>query len=130
MRTRIHGLRLAVLGVVLMSLQAVAVGLGPGLLICMEPTCPVAVSSMGDGCDCAGGIPQEPADPGCDCSWLPITSGDGIELAAGASPPARHATVPPVMLLLPATPARCAVPPPFHRQPPHLAALRSVVLIC
>ncbi len=131
MRTRIHGQRIAVLGVVLLLLQVLTVGLGPGLRICMNPACPVAVSTISDGCcDCAGGITQVPAQSACDCSWLPITSGDEIERAVAASPPAMYATAPPVLLPLPATPARSAVRPPVHRQSPHLSSLRSIVLTC
>ena len=133
MRNRVHGLPLAVLGGIFLLLQALAVGLGPGMLVCLDSACPVLVATVVDGCcggNCDGEMPHEPAEQNCGCPWLPISSGDTTQLAVFTPTPVLVTTLPPILLPLPATLVRLVVWPPIPRSSPHLFSLRSIVLTC
>lgn len=134
MRYLVRKLPLALLGVIALLIQALAVGLGPGTRICVDPACSqISVAANDARCDggCGGAIPETPGDHPCDCSWMPIPDQAHIGLAAtSVSAPILLATVPPLMQLLPAAPARLALRRVDQRPPPHLAALRFVILTC
>jgi hypothetical protein len=129
------GLHLALFCGVFVLLQAVVVGLGPQLFVCLNAACAGTAATVVAGCcgdDCADEAPSAPNGQDCGCTWMPITNGEATQLALTlpASIPLslQPQTVPP--LLLPATPVRLTVRPAALRSPPHLAALRSVLLTC
>jgi hypothetical protein len=131
----VRNLPLTVIGGILLLLQALAIGLGPGARICLDPACAgLVVAAVPEDC-CGGGCtdptPELQEDPSCDCQWLPITDEPVVELALTAAPlPAPPAAAQVVLMLLPVTPARQGGRPVEHRPPPHLSALRTVLLTC
>jgi hypothetical protein len=133
MRQRMHGLPLVVLGGIFLLFQALVVGLGPGMLVCLDPACPVVIASVSDGCcgaDCDGEGAAAPAEQDCGCAWMPISDREHAEFAVSSPAPALVATVPPILLPLASTPLRSGARPPITRPSPHLATLRSIVLTC
>jgi hypothetical protein len=134
MSTRISRLPLAVLGGVFLLLQVLAVGLGPGLSVCLNPVCAVAVSVVVDDC-CANDGDRErletPCEQTCACTWLPITN-EALTVPLGNDTAPVLVTVQPaVVVMLPSTPVRQRVwPATAFRSSSHLRAQRTVVLTC
>jgi len=129
-------LSLAVLGGVFLLLQVLALGLGPGLPVCLDPVCAVPVSAVVDDCcagdfDRDGGTPEAPRGQTCACSWLPITT-EPLTVPTGIiSAPLLVTVHPAVEVMLPSTPVRQRVwPATAFRSSSHLRAQRSVVLTC
>jgi hypothetical protein len=135
MRYRVRNLPLAVIAGIFLLFQALAIGLGPGARVCLDPVCGgVVVAATAEDCcggDCVDGTPEPQIDPPCACQWLPIVDEPLAELAITASSfPAPIVAAPPMLLLDPVVPIRHGARPAGRRPPPHLNALRSIVLTC
>ncbi len=133
MRRPIRSLPLAVLGGILLLIQVLAIGLGSGTRLCFDPVCADVALVTSDGCcgdGCPDAMPEAPIEDPCVCAWMPITDAPLAELALTVAPVAATiATIPPVLLLMPPT-ARVTARPTPQRPPPHLSALRCVLLTC
>ena len=133
MRRQARKLTIAALAAVLLMIQVIAIGLGSGTRLCFDPVCADVALVTSDGCcgvGCADAMPEVPVEDPCVCAWMPITDAPLAELALTIAPAAATiATAPTILLLMPPT-ARSTARPSQQRRPPHLSALRCVLLTC